>query len=228
MIVLETVNLKKYYGVEPNITKALDGINFTVEKGEFVAIVGTSGSGKTTLLKLIMGLYTNYTGYIYIDNKDIKNYRKASIRNQISIVSQNIFLFSGTVKENILYSVDNFTDYELVEALKDSGLAEAFRKGQLNLESNVGENGMLLSGGQRQMIAIARAIMKKSKILIFDEATSNLDSKKTDDLYKMIHEKFKESTCIIVSHDYIDGIRFDKIINLDKENKNEKTNDTDI
>ena len=74
----------------------------------------------------------------------------------------------------------------------------------------------------------SRAIMKKSKILIFDEATSNLDSKKTDDLYKMIHEKFKESTCIIVSHDYIDGIRFDKIINLDKENKNEKTNDTDI
>ena len=188
-----------------------------------VLIKGRNGSGKTTLLKLIMGLYTNYTGYIYIDNKDIKNYRKASIRNQISIVSQNIFLFSGTVKENILYSVDNFTDYELVEALKDSGLAEAFRKGQLNLESNVGENGMLLSGGQRQMIAIARAIMKKSKILIFDEATSNLDSKKTDDLYKMIHEKFKESTCIIVSHDYIDGIRFDKIINLDKETSYEKS-----
>lgn len=116
----------------------------------------------------------------------------------------------------------------MVEALNDSGLSEAFKTNLLNLESNVGENGMLLSGGQRQMIAIARAILKKSKILIFDEATSNLDSIKTNKLYELVHKKFNDSTCIIVSHDIIDEIQFDQIINLDKENRDEKTNDNAI
>lgn len=206
----------------------INNLSLKIKGKSKVLIKGKNGSGKTTLLKLVMGLYSDYKGRIYIDGKDIKKYQKASIRDQISIVSQNVFLFSGTVKENIIYSVNDFTDYDLVEALNDSGLSEAFKTNLLNLESNVGENGMLLSGGQRQMIAIARAILKKSKILIFDEATSNLDSIKTNKLYELVHKKFNDSTCIIVSHDIIDEIQFDQIINLDKENRDEKTNDNAI
>ena len=206
----------------------INNLSLKIKGKSKVLIKGKNGSGKTTLLKLVMGLYSDYKGRIYIDGKDIKKYQKASIRDQISIVSQNVFLFSGTVKENIIYSVNDFTDYDLVEALNDSGLSEAFKTNLLNLESNVCEYGMLLSGGQRQMIAIARAILKKSKILIFDEATSNLDSIKTNKLYELVHKKFNDSTCIIVSHDIIDEIQFDQIINLDKENRDEKTNDNAI
>lgn len=224
----EIVFDKMSFSYDENEKTVINNLSLKIPGKSKVLIKGRNGSGKTTLLKLIIGLYSDYTGHIYIDNKDIKKYQKASIRDQISIVSQNVFLFSGTVKENILYSVNSFTDHDLAEALNASGLSEAFKKNSLNLESNVGENGMLLSGGQRQMIAIARAIMKKSKILIFDEATSNLDSMKTNKLYKIIHEKFRESTCIVVSHDDIDQIQFDQIINLDKENRDEKTNDNEI
>lgn len=224
----EIVFDKLSFRYNENDKKVIDNLSLKIQGKSKVLIKGRNGSGKTTLLKLIMGLYSSYTGQIYIDGKDIKKYQKASIRDQISIVSQNVFLFSGTVKENILYSVNSFTDYDLVEALNDSGLSDTFKRNSLNLESNVGENGILLSGGQKQMIAIARAILKKSKILIFDEATSNLDSVKTNKLYEIIHEKFKESTCIIVSHDVIDEFQFDQIIDLDKENRDEKTNDIEI
>lgn len=193
-----------------------ESLSFDANSGAKILVSGDNGSGKTTILKLVMGLYDDYSGDILVDGINIKTINKFSLREQIGIVSQNVFLFSGTIKENILYSASNYSDQDIVYALKVSGLYNVFKNSGLNLQSNVGENGVLLSGGQRQMIAIARAVIKKAKILIFDEATSNLDKEKTQELYISMNEVFKDTTCIVVSHESDINLYFNKIINLNK------------
>lgn len=196
-------------------------LSFTIMKGQKVLLCGSNGSGKSTLIKILVGLYDNYSGEIFIDENDLKRINKKSLIDRIGIVSQNIFLFNTTIKDNILYSTKGeVSDQEFYSAIYLSGVAEWCNKLPEGVNTMVGENGCLLSGGEKQMIAIARVIVRKPDLVIFDEATSNLDHKNTLLVLRNIMETFKDKTCIFVLHNIQDRIQFDNIINLnEKEEK---------
>ena len=184
MIVLETVNLKKYYGVEPNITKALDGINFTVEKGEFVAIVGTSGSGKSTLLNMIGGLDRPTSGIVKIQGKNLLELNDEQLtifrRRNIGFIFQNYNLLPMlNVYENIVLPIE----------LDGKSVDQEFLKeiiSILGLEERINSMPNMLSGGQQQRVAIARALITKPAIILADEPTGNLDSRTSQDVLELI------------------------------------------
>ena len=201
MIVLETVNLKKYYGVEPNITKALDGINFTVEKGEFVAIVGTSGSGKSTLLNMIGGLDRPTSGIVKIQGKNLLELNDEQLtifrRRNIGFIFQNYNLLPMlNVYENIVLPIE----------LDGKSVDQEFLKeiiSILGLEERINSMPNMLSGGQQQRVAIARALVNRPEILLADEPTGNLDSKTSDEviaLLKMSAKKYGQ-TIVMITHD---------------------------
>ena len=200
MIVLETVNLKKYYGVEPNITKALDGINFTVEKGEFVAIVGTSGSGKSTLLNMIGGLDRPTSGIVKIQGKNLLELNDEQLtifrRRNIGFIFQSFQLVSELdVEQNIMFPL--LLDYrkpnskDVDEILDLLGLTE--RRHHLPSQ---------LSGGQQQRVAIGRALITKPKLILADEPTGNLDSKNSRDVMDMLTNASRHfrQTILMITH----------------------------
>lgn len=200
MCILKTNELKKYYGSEPNITKALDGINFTVEQGEFVAIVGTSGSGKSTLLNMIGGLDHPTSGSVVIDNKDLAKMKEEELtifrRRHIGFIFQSYNLVPVlNVYENIVLPVE----------LDGNRIDKAFLKEiahLLGLDSKLKSMPGELSGGQQQRAAIARALISKPSIVLADEPTGNLDSKSSADvvgLLKMTGQKFQQ-TIVMITH----------------------------
>jgi subfamily B ATP-binding cassette protein MsbA len=184
------------YNTEP----VLHNISIKFNEGEKIALVGPTGSGKSTTVKLILGFYNPTKGDIYIDGNNIRLIKLSSLRDRISIISQNIFLFNDTIRNNILYSRYKSTEDELLYAANMSGVESFLDDLPEGLETVVGEKGIRLSGGQKQMISIARAILKKPDILILDEATSHLDGLREAFLQKVILEDFKDKTCIIISH----------------------------
>ena len=207
MIVLETVNLKKYYGVEPNITKALDGINFTVEKGEFVAIVGTSGSGKSTLLNMIGGLDRPTSGIVKIQGKNLLELNDEQLtifrRRNIGFIFQNYNLLPMlNVYENIVLPIE----------LDGKSVDQEFLKeiiSILGLEERINSMPNMLSGGQQQRVAIARALITKPAIILADEPTGNLDSRTSLDvigLLKMTSQKFNQTIVMITHNEHIAGL----------------------
>lgn len=201
MSILETINLKKYFGKEPNITKALDGISLSIREGEFVAIIGTSGSGKSTLLNMMGGLDKPTSGKVLVDGKDLSTLKDEDLtifrRKNIGFIFQNYNLVPVlNVYENIVLPVEldgkavdsNFMD-EVIEML-----------GLKNKLQNMPNN---LSGGQQQRVAIARALVTKPKIILADEPTGNLDSKTSNDfleLLKLSSRKFHQ-TIVMITHD---------------------------
>ena len=204
MIVLETVNLKKYYGVEPNITKALDGINFTVEKGEFVAIVGTSGSGKSTLLNMIGGLDRPTSGIVKIQGKNLLELNDEQLtifrRRNIGFIFQNYNLLPMlNVYENIVLPIE----------LDGKSVDQEFLKeiiSILGLEERINSMPNMLSGGQQQRVAIARALITKPAIILADEPTGNLDSKTSQDVLELIQStsrRFEQSVVMITHNEHI-------------------------
>lgn len=207
MIVLETVNLKKYYGVEPNITKALDGINFTVEKGEFVAIVGTSGSGKSTLLNMIGGLDRSTSGIVKIQGKNLLELNDEQLtifrRRNIGFIFQNYNLLPMlNVYENIVLPIE----------LDGKSVDQEFLKeiiSILGLEERINSMPNMLSGGQQQRVAIARALITKPAIILADEPTGNLDSRTSQDVLELIQNtsrRFEQTVVMITHNEHIAGL----------------------
>ena len=207
MIVLETVNLKKYYGVEPNITKALDGINFTVEKGEFVAIVGTSGSGKSTLLNMIGGLDRPTSGIVKIQGKNLLELNDEQLtifrRRNIVFIFQNYNLLPMlNVYENIVLPIE----------LDGKSVDQEFLKeiiSILGLEERINSMPNMLSGGQQQRVAIARALITKPAIILADEPTGNLDSRTSQDVLELIQNtsrRFEQTVVMITHNEHIAGL----------------------
>lgn len=178
----------------------LNNISFEVPKGETIAIVGNSGGGKSTLVNLIPRFYDVNEGSITIDGVDIKDMSLESLRKNIAMVFQDNFLFSGTIRENIMMGNKNATEEELMEAVKSAHLEEVFDEMADGIDTEIGERGTSLSGGQRQRVAIARAMIKKSPIVILDEATSALDNKSEAVVQKALDNLIKNKTVFVIAH----------------------------
>ncbi len=178
----------------------LEDISFCVNPGETLALVGPTGVGKTTMANLIPRFYDPQKGEILIDGINIKNVTQASLRKHISIVSQDVFLFNGTVRENILYGRQDATEEEVIEAAKMANAHDFIMELPEGYDTRVGERGVKLSGGQKQRISIARAVLKNAPILILDEATSSVDTH-TELLIQEALNKLKENrTTIVIAH----------------------------
>lgn len=164
----------------------LAGISFTVQPNEVVAVMGITGAGKTTLFQLIPRLYEPTKGAVYIDGTDIREYNLDSIRKQIGYVPQVSLLFTGTIKENIRWGNPFATDNEIVKAAKDAQIHDTIMKLPMKYDTRIGQKGINLSGGQRQRLSIARALVRKPKILLLDDSTSALDLQTEKELLQAI------------------------------------------
>jgi ATP-binding cassette subfamily B protein len=178
----------------------LEGINLHIHAGETIAFVGPSGAGKTTICSLIPRFYDVDGGTISIDRIDIRQMTKQSLRSQIGIVQQDVFLFTGTLRENIAYGMLNATDEEIEEAARRAHLVEFIKSLPLGYNTEIGERGLKLSGGQKQRIAIARMFLKNPPILILDEATSALDTGTELIIQKALTELAKNRTTLVIAH----------------------------
>ena len=202
-------NISFKYEVD-NRKSALDSINLDIEGGKTTALVGMSGAGKSTILNLIPRFYNPQSGEITIDNQSTKNVNLFSLRKNISYVSQETTLFDDTVINNILYANPKASNEELKDVCKKSFADEFINKLPKKYESLIGENGLRLSGGEKQRLSIARAMLKKSKIILLDEATSSLDSETEEKIQNAIYLLTKNKTAVIIAH------RLSTILNADK------------
>jgi len=201
-----------YDGQKP----VFEGLNLRISAGEKVLITGQNGSGKSTLMKLILGLYHPRRGQIMIDGYNIKELSLASLRERISVVSQSVFLFNDTIWNNILYSRPDATESEVRRAVELSGAAEFIEKLEEGYNTIVGETGKKLSGGEKQKIAIARAILREADVLIFDEPTAHLDKESAAMIERLVRDNFRDKTCLIISHKKWDISGIDRIIELEE------------
>ena len=196
--------------------RVLTDLSLTIHPGENLALVGESGGGKTTLSSLIPRFYDTSNGHIYIDDQDIRKLTLKSLREAIGIVQQDVYLFSGTVKENIAYGKPEATDEEIIEAAKLAGADEFIRQLADGYDSYVGERGVKLSGGQKQRIAIARVFLKNPRILLLDEATSALDNQSEVLIEKSLKSLSKGRTTLTIAHRLTTIKDADRIIVLGK------------
>ena len=208
-------NLTFRYHAESDIN-TLENVTFSAKPGETIALVGRSGSGKTTLAKLILGLYAATDGQLLIDHQDITSLSLRSIRSHTGVVDQDTFLFGGTIRENIAISRPSATLEEVERAAELAGADLFIKKMPLGFEAKVGEGGGMLSGGQRQRLAIARALLSNPQLLIFDEATSHLDTESEQIIQKNLLEIRKGRTTIIIAHRLSTIRHADKILVLDQ------------
>jgi len=178
----------------------LDGLTLHIPAGQSIALIGTTGAGKTTILNLIIRLFDSQYGKVLIDNVDIREYTLESLRKNISIVSQDVFLFSGSIYDNIVYSNQNATPDQVYAAAKNSAIHEFIISLKDGYETAIGEKGVKLSGGQRQRIAIARALLCDAPILLLDEATSAVDEETEKKIRHTVMESSKDKTILIVTH----------------------------
>ncbi len=179
---------------------ALSGINLSVEPGQTIALVGRSGSGKSTLARLIARFYRHESGEISLDGIPLGDYELSNLRSQISVVSQNVVLFSGTVAENIAYGEESFDRKRVEQAARSAHAMQFIEELEQGLDTEVGDDAGLLSGGQRQRIAIARALLKDAPILILDEATSALDSESEQHVRDALQLLTRGRTTFVIAH----------------------------
>lgn len=180
----------------------LRGVSFVVPAGKKVAIVGPSGCGKSTLLRLLFRFYDPAKGDVYIDNQNIRDVTLKSLRSQIAVVPQETALFNSTIKQNIQYGRVSATEEQVVEAAKMAHIHDAIMALPDKYETKVGERGLMLSGGEKQRVALSRAILKNSPIMFFDEATSALDSQTEQGLLQNIRAVLRErqGTSLFIAH----------------------------
>ena len=194
---LEYENVSFAYEDNPAV---LHQVNFTVEAGRTVALVGPSGGGKTTICSLLPRFYDVTEGAIRIDGQDVREWKLASLRSAIGLVQQDVYLFAGTIRDNILYGRPDATDSEVVAAAKQANIHEFINSLENGYDTYVGERGVRLSGGQKQRISIARVFLKNPAILILDEATSALDNESERHIQKALEQLAKERTTLIIAH----------------------------
>jgi ATP-binding cassette subfamily B protein len=198
--------------------KAINNISFDVKVGETIAFVGPSGSGKSTLMKLLVGLYRPQEGKILYNNLDETEIRFDDLRNQIGFVTQDTNLFSGTIKENLLFVNPAATDQDLIDALNQAACQNLLQRAGNGLETVIGEGGLKLSGGEKQRLSIARALLRKPKLLLFDEATSALDSLTEEEITDTIRDisQMGNQVTILIAHRLSTIMHADRIYVLEK------------
>lgn len=198
--------------------KALSNISFTVNRGETIAFVGPSGSGKSTLVKLLVGLYTPLEGNVVYNNINYNEIEIDELRAQLGFVTQDTQLFSGTIKENLLFVKPNATNEQINEALERASCNNLLERSENGLNTVIGEGGMKLSGGEKQRLSIARALLRKPKLLVFDEATSALDSITEEEITNTIQQigTRKEQITVLIAHRLSTIMHADKIFVLEK------------
>ena len=196
--------------------KIIKKLNLKINKGETLAVVGKSGSGKSTLVKLLFRFYDPTSGSIRIDDQAIDKVTQESLRQSIGIVPQDTVLFNTTIIENIRYGRPDATDNDVLEAIEMAHLSAFIKELPEGLETMVGERGLKLSGGEKQRVAIARTILKRPAIYVFDEATSSLDSHAETSILKAINEISSDSTSLVIAHRLSTVINADTIVVLDK------------
>jgi len=194
----------------PDRESVLTGISLNIKAGETVGLVGSTGSGKTTLVGLLLRFHDPLKGNVKLDGNDVTELKLQSLRGSISLVSQNTTLFPGSVRENILYGRPSASEVELIEAAKIAEATNFIDELPKGWETDIGEDGHRLSGGQRQRLAIARAVLKDAPILVFDEATSNVDNETEAALQRSIERISSDRTTIIIAH------RLSTVRNADK------------
>ena len=204
------------FGYTP-ASKILDGINLTIVAGETLAFVGPSGAGKTTLCSLLPRFYDVSSGSITIDGVDIRDMTQRSLRNNIGIVQQDVFLFGGTIRENILYGKLDASDADIWEAARRARLDEMIADLPQGMETIIGERGVKLSGGQKQRLSIARIFLKNPPILILDEATSALDTATEQAIQQSLSELSVGRTTLVIAHRLATIQNADRIVVVDKE-----------
>lgn len=210
-------NVSFHYG--GNNKDAAKNINITVKAGETVALVGPSGAGKTTVIKLLVGLYKATSGAVTYNNMNVNEIDLAKLRSRFGFVSQDTQLFSGTIRENLLFVKPNATEEDMLNALKQSAATNILSRGSKGLETKIGEGGLKLSGGEKQRLAIARALLRKPDLIIFDEATSSLDSLTEEEITETIKDIKKSDPnllCVQIAHRLSTIIHSDKIYVLEK------------
>lgn len=202
----------------------LKGVNITVQAGKTVALVGASGAGKSTITALLLQFYKPEKGAIYFDGKPADQYDLKTIRSQMAIVPQDVFLFGGTIGENITYGKPGATEEAIIEAAKNANAWEFIERFPDGLETIVGDRGVQLSGGQKQRIAIARALLNDPAILILDEATSSLDSVSEKMVQQGLEKLMEGRTSIVIAHRLATVKHADEILVLDQGSIKEKGN----
>jgi len=198
--------------------KAIDKISFSAKTGETIAFVGPSGSGKTTLMKLLVGLYRPQEGQIMYNGLDENSINFEDLRNQIGFVTQDTQLFSGTIKENLMFVNPQATEEDLVDVLTKASCQKLLSRAEKGLDTMIGEGGLKLSGGEKQRLSIARALLRKPKLLIFDEATSSLDSITEEDITNTIKaiSSLSEQITILIAHRLSTIMHADRIYVLEQ------------
>jgi subfamily B ATP-binding cassette protein MsbA len=205
-----------HFDYEADKGPVLSGINLSVPAGSTLAIVGKSGSGKSTLVSLLLRFYDPQRGAVKLDGVDVREYTLANLRNQISLVSQDVMLFNDTIRNNIAFSM-NDASHEAVEAAARAAYVMEFAEElPLGLDTVVGDRGALLSGGQRQRVAIARALLKNAPVLVLDEATSALDTHSERRVQAAVAELVRDRTTLVIAHRLSTVEQADRIVVMDQ------------
>lgn len=208
--------------------KVLDNVNIKINAGRGIALVGPSGGGKTTLCSLLPRFYDVTSGSILIDGKDIKDITLNSLRNSIGIVQQDVYLFAGSVKDNIRYGKPDATDEEIIDAAKSANIHDFIMSLEKGYDTFVGERGVKLSGGQKQRISIARVFLKNPPILILDEATSSLDNESEKYIQNSLERLAKNRTTIVIAHRLSTIRNADEIIVINDEGIQERGSHSEL
>lgn len=212
-ITFENVSFQYHDGAQ----RVLDGVSLDVSPGSYMALVGSSGAGKTTLCSLIPRFYDVTEGRVLVDGVDVRDVTQKSLRNQIGIVQQDVYLFAGTIFENIAYGKPHATREEVIQAAKNANAHEFIMSFPNGYDTDIGQRGIKLSGGQKQRLSIARVFLKNPPILIFDEATSALDNESERVVQESLEKLAKNRTTFVIAHRLTTIQNAEKILVLTEE-----------